>query len=172
MNDLWLSTLPVCFGSSNGGAFLAQANAVGATVNWVQELLSPFIQAFPNLVGAFLILVIGWLIATVAASITKGLLDRTDIDNKIASWVTGQPSSDVAVEKWGAAIVYWLILLSAVTMAANKLGISGFGGPLGDIFGAIPEVIGAAILAGLAWLIACIAKTLVVKALGGFKLDD
>ena len=172
MNDLWLSTLPVCFGSSNGGALLAQANAVGATVNWVQELLAPFIQAFPNLLGAFLILIIGWLVATVVASVTKGLLDRTDFDNKIAAWVTGQPTSDVPVEKWGAAIVYWLILLSAITMAAQKVGVNGFEGPLGDIFGAIPQVIGAAILAGLAWLVACIAKNLVVKALGGFKLDD
>ena len=172
MNDLWLNTLPVCFGSFNGDALLAQTDAVGATVDWVRELLAPFIQAFPNIVGAFLILVIGWLVATIVASVTKGLLDRTDIDNKLAAWVTGQPTSDVAVEKWGSAIVYWLILLSAITMAANKLGVSGFGGPLGDIFGAVPEVIGAAILAGLAWLIACIAKTLVVKALGSFKLDD
>ncbi|MEM9214590.1 MAG: mechanosensitive ion channel [Cyanobacteria bacterium P01_F01_bin.150] len=172
MNDLWLSTLPVCFSSSSGGALLAQSNPVGSTVDWLNQLLSPFIAAIPNLVGAFLILVAGWIIATVVASIAKGILDRTDLDNKIAAWVTGQATSEFQVEKWVSAIVYWLILLSAITLAANNLGVSGFGGPLGDIFGAIPQVIGAAILAGLAWLIACIARTLLIKALGGFKLDD
>lgn len=172
MNDLWLNALPVCFSSSTGGATLAQANPVSSSVSWLQQLLAPFFASIPNLLGALVILVLGWLIATVVASLAKGILDRTDIDNKIASWVTGQPSNDVQVEKWVSTIVYWLILLAAITMAAGKVGISGVGGPLGDIFGAIPKVIGAAIVAGLAWLVACIAKTLVVKALGGFNLDD
>ena len=171
MNNLWLETLHLRFSPSFGGALLAQ-NPVDQAATWVRDLISPFLQFIPNLLGAIAILIIGWLIATVVTSVVKGVLNRTEIDNKIASWVTGQPSSDIPVEDWTANIVYWLIFLSAITMAVNNLGVSGFGGPLGDIFAAIPQVIGAAILAGLAWLVACIAKTLIIKGLGSFNLDD
>ncbi|NET08914.1 MAG: mechanosensitive ion channel [Merismopedia sp. SIO2A8] len=174
MNILWLEALSSCFGPSPGGTLLAQAggNPLIETSELLTQSVRDFTAFIPSLLGAFAILVIGWIIATVVASVVKSILNHTDIDNKIASWVTGQPSTDIPIEKWVATVVYWLILLSTITLAANNLGISGFGGPLGDIFGALPEIIGAAVLAGLAWLVACIAKVLIVKVLGGFNLDD
>lgn len=177
MNDLWLNTFEVCLTPSNGGSTLARIpfleNPLLAQILSLENPLAvSFIDKLLGIAGALAILIAGWLIATVVASIVKGLLNRTEIDNKLAEWVTGNPGSDVPIEKWAATIVYWLILLAAVSMAVQNFGELKVAGPLQDIFGAIPEIIGAIVLGTLAWLVACIAKALVVKGLGGFNLDD
>ncbi|NES44739.1 MAG: hypothetical protein F6K20_26335, partial [Moorea sp. SIO2C4] len=48
-----------------------------------------------NVVKSIAILVIGLILAKIAAGITKAVLNRTNIDNNIAQWATGgKPGSE------------------------------------------------------------------------------
>jgi len=44
----------------------------------------------PNLLAAIIILILGWIVATVVAFSVRGLLKRTQLDNRLAAWIMGQ----------------------------------------------------------------------------------
>lgn len=130
-----------------------------------------------NLLGALAILLIGWLIAAIVSSVVRGLLKRTDLDNRVAGWVTGrQTGAQPNVEKWGAAIVFWIILILAIVAALNVLNLTTVSQPLNNflnqIFAFLPKLGAAAILVGVAWVLATLAKTLVIRTAQSFRLDE
>ncbi|NJN04506.1 MAG: mechanosensitive ion channel [Leptolyngbyaceae cyanobacterium SL_1_1] len=149
----------------------------GETNVFVTQLGNRFGSFIPNLVAAILILLAGWLIATIAASVTRGLLNRTNIDDRLANMVMGRDrDQDVPVENWIATAVYWLILIFTLVAFLKALNLTEVSEPLNNllqqIFLYLPRIGGAALLLGLAWLIATLVKLLVTRGLARFNLDD
>ncbi|HEY9906105.1 MAG TPA: mechanosensitive ion channel [Thermosynechococcaceae cyanobacterium] len=184
MNELWqglghssVSTLP--------SSVLAQApqpapqaanDPVGAAQGFLQGLGFSLGPVILNLVGALAILLVGWLVAAVVSSVVRGLLNKTDFDNKIAGWATGRPGAPgFDVEKWVSAVVFWIILILAVVAALNVLNLNTVSLPLNNflnqIFAFLPRLGAAAIWIGVAWLLATLAKTVVVRTARSFDLD-
>ncbi len=169
-----------CYSPLPQGRFLSLPDVV-AQVN----LDSPFFQTIgtqlgvflPSLIWAIVLLLGGWLIATVAAAVVKNLLKRTRIDDQIANRVMGRSlDRPVPVEKWVAALVYWIIFLFAIVAAFNALNLAVVSEPLNnlltEIFAYLPRVGGALLLLGAAWLVATLVRTFVIQGLGRFNLDD
>ncbi|MFE4107021.1 mechanosensitive ion channel [Almyronema epifaneia] len=149
----------------------------GDTNVFVTQLGNRFGSFLPNLVAAILILLAGWLIATIAASLTRGLLNRTNLDDRIANMVMGRDrDQDVPVENWIATVVYWIILIFTLVAFLKALNLTEVSEPLNNllqqIFLYLPRIAGAALLLGLAWLIATLVKLLVTRGLSRFNLDD
>jgi hypothetical protein len=154
---------------------------VFAQIDWnnsfFQEMGGQLGAFLPSLVWAIVLLLAGWVIATVAAAIVKNLLKRTGIDDRIANWALGKdPDQAVPIESWAATFVYWVILLFAIIAALNALNLSTVSEPLNgflnEIFAYIPNIAGAALLLGAAWLVATVVRALVVQGLSHFNLDD
>jgi hypothetical protein len=154
---------------------------VFAQIDWnnsfFQEMGGQLGAFLPSLVWAIVLLLAGWVIATVAAAIVKNLLKRTGIDDRIANWALGKdPNQAVPIESWAATFVYWVILLFAIIAALNALNLSTVSEPLNgflnEIFAYIPNVAGAALLLGAAWLGATVFRALVVQGLSRFNLDN
>ncbi len=59
--------------------------AVNQGIADVQGIVQQIILFTPRLLGAVAILLVGWLIAAIAAAVTQGILKRTNIDNRIAA---------------------------------------------------------------------------------------
>ncbi|NEO74808.1 mechanosensitive ion channel [Moorena sp. SIO4G3] len=130
-----------------------------------------------NVVKAIAILVIGLILAKIAAGITKAVLNRTNIDNNIAQWATGgQTGSSPAVEEWLSGAVFWIIIVFTVVAVLETLKLDTVSGPLNSfldtILGFLPSVFGAAILLGVAWLLGTIVKMVVVRTLNALNLDQ
>jgi len=129
----------------------------------------------PSLLGAIAILIVGWLVATVIASATRGLLKRTNIDNRFVQWVSGQQTNDAPVEQWVATAVYWIIMAFVLVAFLNALQLQVVSEPLNaflqQIFGYLPKIGGAAVLLAIAWAIATVCKLLVTQGLSRFELD-
>lgn len=125
---------------------------------------------------ALAILVIGWLIAKVAASLTKKLLDRTEFDNKLAAKITGGRAKSLEIEKGVSKFVYWLILLFVIVAALQVLNLDTVTVPLNalltKITAFIPNILAAAALGLVAWAIATILRTVVTNLLSSFQVDD
>ena len=156
-------------------------NAASGLTSWVNSLLSSIGlnlgDSLLNIVWAFLALIIGWIIAAFARSLTKKWLNNTEIDNKIASWVSGgQGDESPPIEKWISEVVYWLIILFTVVAVLQTLELNAVYEPLNalleQVTGFLPKIGGAAVLLGLAWLLATLTKTLVIRSLGSFNLDE
>jgi len=133
----------------------------------------------PNLLGAIAILIVGWLLATLLAGITRGLLSRTKLDNRLASLIVGAQDPEAPpppIEKWAAATVYWITLLFVLVAFLNALQLGAVSQPLNNfldqIFAYLPKVGGALVLLAIAWVVATVSKLLLTRGLQQFRLDD
>ncbi len=163
------------------GTILAQSSpsleanqAAREVQNTAQNAFAQVIDLLPRLLGAVAILLVGWLIAYLAKKIVQGLLNRTNIDNRIASGLTGTDS--LQVEKFLGSLVFWIVLLFTIGAVLDTLQLRVASQPLNSFLNQIgeflPKLLGAAILLGAAWLVATLVKTLVVNALNALNVDE
>lgn len=142
-----------------------------------QDIGTQIVRFLPSLVGAILVLLVGWLVASLMAYGVRGLLKRSRLDDRIANWFLGQsPTQGVPVEDWAATGVYWVILTFAIIAFLNALNLEVVSQPLNNflqqIFAYLPRIGGALLLLVLAWGIATLVKLLVTRGLSRFNLDD
>ncbi|MFS8857903.1 mechanosensitive ion channel [Synechococcus sp. H55.7] len=132
----------------------------------------------PNLLAAIAILVLGWLVATAVAFGVRGLLRRTQLDNRLAAWVLGQKPGEKLpqTERWVAAAVYWIILAFVLVAVLNALQLQAVSDPLnrflGEIFVYLPRLGGALVLLVVGWAVATVARLAVIRGLRRFNLDE
>lgn len=148
----------------------------GAT--YVEGLWQSIWVFVPTLLGALAILVVGIIIALIASSITRGLLNRTRLDNKIADWITGRQEGAEAppIEKWISSAVFWIIMIFTVVGVLQQLRLEVVSQPLNNFLSQIliflPKLLGALIFLGVAWLVATLVKVVTTRALRLFHLDQ
>lgn len=127
---------------------------------------------------AVAILVIGTIAAWIISAAIGGLLKKTKIDNKIAGWVTGSGDGQKLppVENWISTIVFWLIMIFVLVAFFNQLGLTAVSEPLNtflnQIAGFLPQLAGALLWLGIAWLVATAVKLAVTRLLRALRLDE
>jgi hypothetical protein len=147
-------------------------------VSFVVNLRARVIDFMPNLLAAIAILVLGWIVARVVAFGVRGLLKRTQLDNRLATWIMGQRPGErpPQTERWVAAAVYWIILAFVVVAVLNALQLQAVSDPLnkflGEIFAYLPRLGGALVLLGVGWAVATVARLAVIQGLRRFNLDE
>lgn len=130
----------------------------------------------PQLVGALLILVVGWLCAVVIAAIVRGVLRRTSLDNRLAKWVLGEERAGKAhVEKAMGTLVFYLVLAFVFIAFFQALGLTLAAQPLNNmlskVFAFMPRLLGALVLVLVAWLVASGMRLLVSRGISASKLE-
>lgn len=162
---------------------LAQVQVEPGTVvdngfTYVQGIIQNLSLFVPQLLGAIAILVIGLIIAQIAAGVTKNLLKRTNVDNKLAEWVTGRQGGADApkVEEWISGAVFWIIVVFTVVAVLNTLRLEAVSQPLNNflnqITGFLPKILAAAVWLGVAWVLATLVKLVTTRALRVLRLDE
>ena len=147
-------------------------------VSFVVNLWARVIDFVPNLLAALAILVLGWIVARVVAFGVRGLLKRTQLDNRLATWIMGQRPGErpPQTELWVAAAVYWIILAFVLVAVLNALQLQAVSDPLnkflGEIFAYLPRLGGALVLLGVGWAVATVARLAVIQGLRRFNLDE
>ncbi|NEP82144.1 MAG: mechanosensitive ion channel [Okeania sp. SIO3B3] len=163
-----------------------QANLMLASNILAQTEANPLSQLSQNMtqiriwdtIGAIAILVIGWIVASIISGIVGKIFKKTNIDNKIAGWVTGsqEQAQNLPVEKWISSLVFWIIMIFVLIAFFDKLNLTAVSEPLNafltEITSFLPNVAAALIWLGIAWLVATIAKLAVSRGLKTFGLDD
>lgn len=128
----------------------------------------------PQLIGALVILIVGWLIAFIISNLVRGLLKRTDLDNKLVSWVTGEKAPNV--EQGVGRVVFWLIMILVLIAFFQALGLTLVTDPLNKLVSKIlyylPQLFGAGILLLIAWITATILRMIITRVMGAAKLDE
>jgi hypothetical protein len=125
---------------------------------------------------ALAILVVGWLVAKGVSIGTKKILDRTELDNKLAAKVTGGKTVGMPLEAGISRFVYWLIMLFVLMAVLQSLGLTIVTEPINafvtKIVGFLPQVLAAAVLAAIAWAVASVLRVVVANLLGAFRVDE
>ncbi len=126
-----------------------------------------------KLVGALAILFVGAVVALIVSSFVKSLLKRSSFDNRVSGAVGG---SSIPIENWISKGAFWGIMLFAVIAALEAFGLRQVSEPLqgflGEITSFLPRLLGAGVLAGLAWLVATVVKTIFSRGFESFGLGD
>ncbi len=128
-------------------------------------------QHIPGILGALLILVVGWVVAVlVRAGVRKGLA-LLDVNSRVSE--TAQEKLDV--EKGIAVGVFWLVILVTVIGVFNTLNLELVSDPfkemLRQVFGYLPRLVAGGVLLILGWVLAMALRALVSKALTSTTWD-
>jgi Conserved TM helix len=146
------------------------------TTQW-QGLQNDLVRILPSLLGALAVFIVGVIIAAALASLTRSLLRRTNLDNRLAASILGDSRTRPAhVEKLFGSIVFWVITILAAVAALNVLNLNTVSQPLntflGEIFRFLPRLGSAIVLGLVAWVVATLTKLIVVRSARSFRLDE
>lgn len=142
--------------------------------NQIYQLMGGYL---PFLLGAIVILIVGWLAAWFISSLIRGIVRKTSIDKKIVAWSTGE-KSDVKVDipKWTGKLVFWILMIFVLIAFFQTLQLTLVTEPLNkflsQLFEFAPQLFGALILILIAWLLATVVRLLIVKTLNASKINE
>jgi len=142
----------------------------------VTEALQNFLGFLPQLVGAIIILVLGWIIAGLLAGLVERILktigfERAAESTGIAGFVK-QAGSDWTVSKVVAEIVKWFIRLIALQAAASILGMTQISAIINSILLWLPNLIVALAIIVLGAFLANFVSKIVRGAVGKMGFDN
>lgn len=159
------------------------STVVPVVTDWGQAIMVSLTGALamamafiPKLIGALVVLLVGWLISrAVEALVARGLrlvhfnqiADRAEIDQFLAkAGVRMDPASVVA------KLVYWFLMLSFLVAAFGALGLTQVNVVLAQIIAFIPNVIVAMVVLLLGALAANFVGNMVRGATGTARVGD
>jgi len=144
---------------------------------FVDHLAEWFTVQFPQFLGAIAILIIGWLVALILASIVRGAFKRTQAGAKLARWIKGdEEATGTEVNKWSGRITFYLAMFFVLVAFFQFLDLTFIAEPLTAfltrIFEYAPRIFGAAVLILVAWLVATVLRIIVHRILEATKIDE
>jgi hypothetical protein len=146
-------------------------------LNFFVSLWEWFTSEFPSILGAVTILIIGWIIALILATVIRKAFSHTGIGDRFARWMKGdEDASGVEVNKWSGRIVFYLAMFFVLVAFFQQVGLTYVAEPLNafltQLFQYAPNILGALVLALLAWLLATLLRAVVVRILQAAKIDE
>jgi hypothetical protein len=131
--------------------------------------LSTFLSAIPLVIGALLILAIGWIISNVVARLLREVLARAGADRLFAEHggeVYGRRSARIKPSVVTSEIVKWIIRFVFLVAAANALGMPQVSLLLNQVLLWIPNLLVAAVVLLVAPLVGRFLRGLIEVGAG------
>ncbi len=130
----------------------------------------------PNLLGALAILVVGWLVALIIASVVRGVLRKTGLERKFAGAFRSEKEKTPDVAHGVSRIVFWIIMGFVIISFLQTLGLTMTVGPLNgmleQVLAFLPLILGALALLLVAWLVATVLRAVITGLLGATRVDE
>lgn len=113
-----------------------------------ENILNRIIEFLPNLIGAILILIIGYMIAKLLEKVIRKALNRARFDRAMHNSSAGKTISRVieSPSKLGGRIAFWLVFVGAISLAVSALNLPVLNDLLNTIYGYVPSVIAAVLI--------------------------
>ena len=154
---------------------ILQVFELGGVMSPVQTLLNSIMGFVPNLVGAGLLFFVGLMIAKIVRDITITALQTVDFDKWANRGGVESATGNSAISKTIGTIIYAIIVIFVSILALDTLGLESVSAPASNmlqlVFNAIPNVIGAAILLGIGYMISKFVANIMTEVLTGLGVD-
>lgn len=128
----------------------------------LKNMVSKFTESVPNIIGAGVIAYAGWIIAKIVSQLAGVGLAK--VDEQLAE---RSGNEDISISKFGAALIFAVILLPIVVSALGVLNIPAISDPASSmiqkLMAAVPNIVGA----GIILLVVFFAAKFVVFIVGG-----
>ncbi len=142
----------------------------------LDDMVRDFVNYVPKLVGAALIFVIGYALATIARRMVEAAAEAAEIDRRLVDAGLSHMPRGPGLARMIGAVVFALIIIPVAIQALRTLDISAISTPaetmLAGIFASIPNVLGATLIIVVAYVIGRWVATLVEEGLRSIGFDD
>lgn len=145
-------------------------------MNWMLSTAGESVKAIfvrvanflPSLIGAILILVVGWIVARLAQRVLVRFLKTIRLDDisqrvRIAE-VLQKGDIKYTLSELLGVFLYWLVVLATLLAALNALGLTVAAGLLERVLGYVPDVLAGAIVLVLGLFLAALVGGVVQTA--------
>jgi hypothetical protein len=172
--------------SEIGGSFRAGGrHAASQGRKLWHDVMLPAMQrmaaALPGVLKAIVLLLAFWLVGKLAGTCVRKLLGLTSIDERaVRDWgldslLKREDGSARSLACLADCAVKWFFILFGFVAFFNALNLAMVAGPLQNVLnrivGAIPNLIKAAAILFLYWVIAALSRAALTRALGAVKFD-
>src|SRR5918994_4882713 len=145
-------------------------------VESLRNTLDVFLAYIPQLLGAIVILIVGYIVARILQAVVARVLQAIGFDNWMERGGIKQFFDRAQTRETPATVlgtlVFWLVFIIAITMAADALGIRQVSEVLGQLIAYIPSIIAAILILVLAALLANFLASIVRGATGSDLLAN
>ncbi|MEZ5680603.1 MAG: mechanosensitive ion channel [Erythrobacter sp.] len=148
---------------------------LGGVAGPIDSLLENVVAFLPNLLWAGLIFFIGMMVARIARDLVVTTLQTVDFDKWANRGGVDNVTGNTAISKTIGTITYVLIAIPVAIAALEQLGIESISAPASEmlrmIFAAVPNIIAAAVLLGIGYLISKFVVQIAKEVLPGLGVD-
>ncbi len=144
------------------------------TIDALQNLWQVFVTFIPNLIGAIIVFIVGWVISVALGKIIAEILKKIRFNQifEKGNWDEALAKADIKVDASAfiGAIIKWVFAIVFLMAAVEVLGLKGFAGFLGNIIGYLPNVVVAAFILVVTVIITDILEKVVRATVESIKV--
>lgn len=136
-------------------------------------VVSDIVSYIPQLVGAILILLVGWIVGRLLGGVVTTVFKKADIDRFVQS--DGDESEDeesaVGLASGLGKLVKYFVYYLAVLAAADVLNVPILTELLSDIGAFLPVLLGAVAILVVGFVVGRVLEDIIADIIGGFGVD-
>ena len=134
----------------------------------LQDALRTIGRWLPSLIGALVILLIGYVVAKAIEGLMRAALKRVGFDRLLHRGTAGSYISHVMPSPSGAlgSVIFWLIWLGTLSIAVTVLGVPALTSFVYAIYGYLPNVVAALLIFLAAGAVSSAIAALVSRLMG------
>ncbi|WP_462254367.1 mechanosensitive ion channel [Ekhidna sp.] len=133
--------------------------------DYLERLIHTISDSLPGVVGAVVVLIVGWLFAILVRKVVHSLMKKTEWDERLLG------NTIVDTNKFIANLVYYILMLIILLIVLEMLGVSYVLDPirnmLNEFLGFIPNILAGMAIIFIGYIIAKFISNL-VKMAGSF----
>ncbi|MDX9972768.1 MAG: mechanosensitive ion channel [FCB group bacterium] len=146
----------------------------------LDRLLTVVMEFVPKLIGAALLLVVAWVVATLVRTLVKRGLHALNVDERINRHMSDPDSAAVSTRHVSLAqslsdAAYWLVFLFFLPIILDVLELQGLLQPVMDmvqkILSFLPNLLMAALILLVGWFVARVVRNIVAGLLAATGIN-
>jgi len=140
----------------------------------IRQMLSRIMAYLPTLLGALVILIVGWIVAKAIRRLVDWLLKVTRFDTLAdkagISAILKKGDLKISAREVVSNLVYWLVIIMVLVMVVSALGLPKASDVLTSLFAYVPKVIAALLVLVVAMFLASFVSGIVQTAAGNANM--
>ncbi len=141
----------------------------------LNSLLDQVLVYLPRVVGAGLLLLVAWVIATIVRFLVRKVTSAVKIDEHLTEAAREDGEKPITVSKAASEASYWLVFLLFLPAVLNALALPGLLEPVQamvtKVLAFLPNLFAAALILGIGWLAARIIQRICTSVLAAVGTD-
>ncbi|MEA2092676.1 MAG: hypothetical protein U9P61_01745 [Patescibacteria group bacterium] len=141
----------------------------GVTQQKLVEFWDGFISFIPNLTGALIVLIVGWIVAIAVGKIIGGVLYRLKFNEpfKGEKWnkAMKQANIDINPSDFLGKVIKWIVFILVIWIVADILKLNQVTDFVGSIIAYIPNIIAATLIFIIAVIIGELLSKLIIATI-------